>query len=392
MAIYTSKVLNDPQGRCAAYNDQDGQRIDSADTALLNCPSPTPTPSSLPAPSVAASATPNPTSISVTQPNSNSKLAAGPSVTSVATPHKNGFHGGAVAGIAIGMLFAGVLIAGLVFFFILRRQRKRQYASQAVSHLPPVTYNSGPEKGPVVVASVVPNSIDSLLPQPESDDTLTGEASKIRDNIKNHVRVYCHSAPLASGITEAALLNIASETGLSTSAFASALSNPSCRQETLRLVFAWVILSKVTGGRSADLLPSGVSQLEGAIASARDHSKQTALHSKWKTITALLLSHGTGKNAHDANRVQTFSSIIAELDSIVAPCVQGNLDDVQRRKNLDMILTRAANFAFLLFSQPGSFQFDFRSRQGAMRAFPALVQTVGDQGQVLGHPRMLFEG
>ncbi|RYE68090.1 MAG: hypothetical protein EOO81_09780, partial [Oxalobacteraceae bacterium] len=158
-------------------------------------------------------------------------------------------------------------------------------------------------------------------------------------------------------------------------------------------------MSKATGGRSADLLPYGVSQLEGAISGAdKDSSKfivigieltrtdmtvsgHTALYSKWKTITALLLSQGTGENAQDANRVQKFSRIIAELDSIVAPCVQGDLDDAQRRKNLDMILTRAVNLAFLLFSQPGSFWFEFRSRQSAIRAFPALVQTIGDRGQ-----------
>tara|TARA_R110002003_G_scaffold127_4_gene11891 strand:- start:2369 stop:3292 length:924 start_codon:yes stop_codon:yes gene_type:complete len=302
------------------------------------------------------------------------------------------------------------LIAGIVFFFLLRRQKRRQYTSRAVSHLPPANYTSGLEKGPVVVASAVPSGIDNLLPQPESDDTITGEVSKIRDNIKNHIRTYCHSAPLAGGINEAALHNLASAAGVSSSALVAALSNPSRRQETLRLVFAWVILSKSTGGRNTDLLPLEVAKLSGAITGTDIYNSKdlapelvvaqnnmnitehTALYSKWKTITGFLLQQGMGKNAQDTNRVQAFARIIAELDSIVAPCVQGSLDDAQRRKNLDMILTRTANFAFLLFSQPGSFQFDFGSRRGGICAFPTLLQTIGDQGQILSPPRILSEG
>lgn len=56
-----------------------------------------------------------------------------------------------------------------------------------------------------------------------------------------------------------------------------------------------------------------------------------------------------------------------------------------------MILTRTANFAFMLFSQPGSFYLDFSSGYGGLVAFPALVQTIGDQGQVLRPSRVLIE-
>lgn len=98
-----------------------------------------------------------------------------------------------------------------------------------------------------------------------------------------------------------------------------------------------------------------------------------------------------GKNAQDPNRAQICANIIAELDSILAPFVEEGANGGQRRNNLDMILTRSANFAFLLFSQPGSFQFDFASRHGGLVAFPALVQMIGDQGQVLSPPRVLME-
>ena len=82
------------------------------------------------------------------------------------------------------------------------------------------------------------------------------------------------------------------------------------------------------------------------------------MYSKWKTVTGTLLHERISQNKQDSDRKQKFAIAVADLDSIVAPFVQSGLE-AQRSKNLDMILTRSANFAFLLFSQPGSFKFEF---------------------------------
>lgn len=116
------------------------------------------------------------------------------------------------------------------------------------------------------------------------------------------------------------------------------------------------------------------------------------MYSKWKSITGALMQPGSGKGAHDPSRAHVFASVTAELDSILGPFVQGPLDGEQRQKNLGMILTRSANLAFLFFAQPGSFEFDFTSRRDNLVAFPALLQTVGDNGHILSPPRVLFEG
>lgn len=111
-----------------------------------------------------------------------------------------------------------------------------------------------------------------------------------------------------------------------------------------------------------------------------------ALFSKWKTITSALY-------AQDPSRTQNFTSVIAELDEILAPFVQGSIDGGKRRQNLDMILGRSANFAFLLFSQPGSFVFDFSSPHGGigMAVFPTFIQIIDDRGQKISPPRVLLE-
>jgi hypothetical protein len=114
------------------------------------------------------------------------------------------------------------------------------------------------------------------------------------------------------------------------------------------------------------------------------------MYSRWKTITGALMRERVSQNAQDPDRKQRFAGATADLDSIVAPFVQGGLE-AQRSKNLDMILTRSANFAFLLFSQPGAFHFVFSSENGGLVVFPGLVQTIGDQGQVLEPSRALLE-
>lgn len=113
------------------------------------------------------------------------------------------------------------------------------------------------------------------------------------------------------------------------------------------------------------------------------------MYSKWKTITGALLQQQFSNQSQDV--AQSFTEVVAILSLILAPFVKGSIDGGQRRKNLDMILTRSANLAYLLFTQPGSFRFDFTGPHGTLVVFPALLQVVDDEGQVLGQPRALVE-
>lgn len=85
--------------------------------------------------------------------------------------------------------------------------------------------------------------------------------------------------------------------------------------------------------------------------------------------------------------------IIEQMDDVLSGFVKADIDGAKRHRNLEMILMRAARLAFLLFSQPGSFQFDFSGpRKDEPPIFPALVQVIGDQAQPLSPPRVLCDG
>ncbi|KAJ4310326.1 hypothetical protein N0V94_008507 [Neodidymelliopsis sp. IMI 364377] len=292
------------------------------------------------------------------------------------------------------MLIAGALVAGGIFLFLLRRQ-KRRYAESiaAYSRRPaPYTGHTGvPEKGATVTA-MVGSSIDDLLPQPAEDDAITGDLSKIRDNIKNHVRTYYHSGHVSAvDISESGIREIAAITDSDTTVIVDALLNASTRDAALRSLVGSVILTRCTGERSPSLLPDKLDELLSYISLNGSNKSQLVLFSKWKTITGALLQQRFGKQSKDPGRAQNFEDVVKSLDAVLAPFVKGSVDGGQRRKNLDMILTRAANFAFLLFAQPGSFHFDFSSHQSDLVVFPALVQTVDDQGQPLTSAKVLTE-
>lgn len=75
------------------------------------------------------------------------------------------------------------------------------------------------------------------------------------------------------------------------------------------------------------------------------------------------------------------------------PFINPSIDMNARHRNLEGIMRRAAQFAFLLFSQPGSFQFDFTGtgQPDSLVVFPALLQTVNDEAQPILPPRVLSE-
>lgn len=191
-------------------------------------------------------------------------------------------QGGAVAGIAVGMFVAGLLLAGAISLFLLRRQKKRQVLLHHTEHVASNQYPLSATKGPTIVTSSVLNSLDDLLPQPVADDTITAELSKIRDNMKNHVRTYYHAAQVSlAQIDEKAIESLALATGISASVLASALANPKQRPVMIRLVLAWVILPRITGEKFSCFLPSDVA---GLIASLPGKSGSSACESPKNSI------------------------------------------------------------------------------------------------------------
>lgn len=173
---------------------------------------------------------------------------------------------GAIAGVAIGCAFVGAVIGAAILFLLFRRRQARQPVIYHQQHLPYNHAHRSAEKGPSVVTGAVANNVDNLIPQPVEDDAITKELSRIRDNIKNHVRTYYRfDASGAEGIQESQLVELATATGLRTSALLSSLADGSKRGDAISLFIAWVLMSRCEGNHHPSFLPADIAALAVAV-------------------------------------------------------------------------------------------------------------------------------
>lgn len=179
---------------------------------------------------------------------------------------KKSVTSGAAAGVGIGCFLAGILVAGLLVFFLVGLKNKRQQREYPKHHLPPeeAAY-TGHEKLEMKAAVRGPagaiTNVDRLLPQPAEDDSIIGGLSKIRDAIKNHAQSYYHTSPINHGvINEAALAGVASATSIPTSSLKALLLNSSTRISAIKLVLAHLVLSRCVEGQPS-FLPQEIAGL-----------------------------------------------------------------------------------------------------------------------------------
>lgn len=174
--------------------------------------------------------------------------------------HKPGVPGGAVAGVAIGCLIAGAIIASIMIYWLTRRDPIRRRRQQSAF------YRARPRK------LAKGQNFNNLLPQPVEDSAIISEVSKIRDNIKNYVQTYYQFSPGKGGVESSHLEGLAADTNISAATFAAILANDGIYQDVLRLFIAWSILSRCGSTKQPTLLPADVASVMGTIIQLRDGS------------------------------------------------------------------------------------------------------------------------
>lgn len=353
----------------------------------------------------AASRTPsgNATESSANPPLSNASVTPSPTVSPKSG--NKGVSSGAAAGVAIGCLIAGALIAGIAVWFYFRRARKSYrgpvHDTTALKSLP--TREKGPMAKTVPVTSVRPLSavMDTALPQPLEDQAIASGILGIETAIKNHVQSFYHSSRVnAVLLGQDDLRGLGSNLPISTGTLSSLLSNPDTREMALRFCIAWVVLSRMQLSSPPDesFLPREIVECYEQMLTNRNASNNhNPLLCRWRMITAHLTQATYVRNSFTSSdpRQASVQSALKDLDDILCPFTDPRLDNKQRKQNLREILKRAAIFAFTLFSQPSTFDFDWQKEEGARSGtfcmFPALVQVRDETGERVSPPRMFSE-
>jgi hypothetical protein len=202
---------------------------------------------------VISTATSNPTSPSTPEASSSQASKS-------AEHNKSGITNGAAAGVAIGCLIAGALIAGLIFWFCWgkrKQSRARDYEASRTALMPH-------EKGfatnaiPLGSGSSAAAPVAGALPLPLEDKAVTGEISKISNSIKNHVQSYYQMGRVSPGLIDLDDIHaLGSSQPISAGTLSTLLDSATTREIALRFCIAWVVCSRMQPGADSktSLLP-----------------------------------------------------------------------------------------------------------------------------------------
>ncbi|KAF2865831.1 hypothetical protein BDV95DRAFT_454749, partial [Massariosphaeria phaeospora] len=344
---------------------------------------------------------PNSSIVSSDQQKSTLPLVSSNTTTPIpSAPSKSsdGLKGGAVAGIAIGCLVSGAVIAGLLVWFCLGRARRRSQGSEA-STVALMHREKGTPAKMMSLESGSPTSwaMDSGLPQPLEDRAISGEIAKISSLIKNHVQSFYHTGRVSPGLVDIDDLQaLGSDLPITPGMLSTLLGNSATREIALRFCIAWVVVShmQLNGDQDTTFLPPEIAKSFQSMAIVGRGPRAQAIHlAKWRAITAELMQSTYVKNAFSTSdpRHRSITMAADVLDSILRPFADSRMGNEQRRRNLEEILKRSALFAFTLFSQPSIFDFDWQREagvtSGSLCVFPALLQVADESGEPVKPPR-----
>ena len=186
--------------------------------------------------------------------------------TSVSKPSSSpGLGGGAVAGVAIGCLVAGALVAFAIAFFCFRRRRNSRYND----HSPTSTTVIADLKGydaplPPPLSAADSSLLGKFLLDSTSDEEMAAELRALGTLIQSHAENNYHSGAVLvnKNTLSAALTQLGVQRGgsLGPSDLASLALAPATRQVALQHVISQVVFTSVdTSARSQlSMLPSPV--------------------------------------------------------------------------------------------------------------------------------------
>jgi len=327
-----------------------------------------------------------------------------------------------------------------MFLLMRKRSRKSRYAAMQSEKASPISPR-GNEKGfamasiqPVTSTSSGASAAFAFLPQPVATSSLVNELSTIRTSIRNHVGNFYHSYQLypeaMEGVSQALqapelMLAVGNSSAQS---MARNLNSIETRPEAMMLLLATAILSKIDPDQTYTILPNGAVEchhllnsrengqqngtykhqytLMGANTHSFPRTGDSKLISRWRQMTLFLLrSHYEAHSFTTTDdRITTIAATFNALDAILAPFAKQDRDE-DRRANLKLLLERAAEFGYTLFSQPSSWRLDWsgggggggarsgvgKGERGSVVLFPQLIQVTGDEGGALATPIVFGE-
>lgn len=321
--------------------------------------------------------------------------------TSTLAPAKDGndkgLAGGAVAGIAIACIVAGIALGAVAMFLLFRRRRRQPRTNfHQVS-------NGGIEPKKDVMVTVTPSKNDVDLNQflldTIPDKQIEGELHALSELLYQHVESHYHRSPvhLDAQTLAQSLVHIGyspAASGVDAMAVVALCLEPSSRPVGLRHVLSHVIFSSLdfSSGSNMAMLPPVVREFLSTIPSAENNgtapgeksppsgvicskwltlclpSATSLALSKWRSLSTLLL-HPTPADRTPlpvpvAEASQQAGGLANELNSFLrffAP--QDAAGSQEQTSHLQAVILECTKLGYILLSQPSDWRFVFSDKQ-----------------------------
>ncbi|KAJ9425934.1 hypothetical protein QL093DRAFT_2562496 [Fusarium oxysporum] len=265
----------------------------------------------------------------------------------------NRIEPGAVAGIAIGCLFAGIFV-GICFAWLLQRFTKRRPRHRRAIRIVRAPKNPDTDSPGSMESSDNKIKVENFILQATPDREVVGMLQRLEVIMEQHIENYYHVKPIDIGV----------------SVLAEQLTNLGISQDSSG--FGAEAVAKCIDCNSRNgisLLPGPAINFLRSIRSIdksrQDFNVMSVVLTKWRTLSALLL-HPTPVRERPlrcperAVRHQA-EELVEELDPFLHCFVTPDQDNLQKqRHHMYSIIVEAAKLGYALFSHTGDWRFIYK--------------------------------
>ncbi|KAK1832261.1 hypothetical protein QBC39DRAFT_390697 [Podospora conica] len=290
-----------------------------------------------------------------------------------------GLASGAVAGVAIGCLIIGALVAFAIAFFWFKRRRNNQYDGHSPVATTVVTDLKGYDTPlPPAPLAADNSSLDKFLLDSTSDKDIAAELHALGTLIQSHVENNYHSGTVLvnKNTLSAALIQLGVQMGgsLRPSELASLALAPVTRQAALQHVISQVVFTSIDAGARSQLsmLPSPVAAFLQSIPphESGNHADVTSIAlNKWRALSAFLLhptrSQRTPLPASGSAIAAQAERLADALNRFLQYFVSGDEQArAQQTNHLRDVIVECSKLGYTVLSQPSEWRFVHTQGQG----------------------------
>ncbi|KAF4332920.1 hypothetical protein FBEOM_13267 [Fusarium beomiforme] len=282
---------------------------------------------------------------------------------------------GAVAGIAIGCLVAGIFVGICVAWLLQRftKRRPRHRRAIRIGRIPKVPDTDSPQS---MESSDNKIKVENFILQATPDREIVGMLRRLEVIMEQHIENYYHVKPIdinVSVLTEQ-LMNLGinqDSSGFEAEAVAEWCLHPASRRLALQHVVSHVLFNSIDWnsrngisllpGPAINFLPS----IQSIDKSQEDFNVMPVVLTKWRTLSALLLHPNPSERtplevSEHAVRHQT-EALVKELDPFLHCFVTPDQDNLQKQcHHMHSIIVEAAKLGYALFSHTSDWRFIYK--------------------------------